>query len=180
MQRTTLQAGPIAGEIVEGSMISLLKDVTGFRGEKIVELCLTDYSSFTFPLFRPGFLGDKWPAIDFYVELLSRAGSGMYFFGQAKATTSALGKRSKVLPISSDREDVERLIKIPAPTYMLGIHEPSKRVFVKSVHAGTPKKAITSIPLDYELTATNLQRLHDEVVAHWTTKASKPTTSVFI
>lgn len=160
-------------------MISLLNDVTGFRGERIVELCLTDYSSFKSPLFRPGFLGDKWPAIDFYVELTSSTGSGMYFFGQAKASTSKLSTRSRVLPISSDKNDVERLLKIPAPTYIFGIHEPSKRVFARSVNAGTPKKAISSIPLAFELTSANLKRLHDEIVAHWTTEASKPTQSVF-
>jgi Domain of unknown function (DUF4365) len=44
-------------------MVNELRDVTGFRGEKILELCLTDYQNFPQPLFRPGFLGDKWPAI---------------------------------------------------------------------------------------------------------------------
>ena len=55
-------------------MTTELNDITGFRGEKIVELCLTDYSDFPKPLFRPGFLGDKWPAIDFYVELTAVRG----------------------------------------------------------------------------------------------------------
>jgi len=49
-------------------MIPNLMEVVGFRGEKVVELCLTNYESFAAPLFRPGFLGDKWPSIDFYVE----------------------------------------------------------------------------------------------------------------
>ena len=71
-------------------MISELRDVTGFRGERIVELCLTDYLAFPKPLFRPGFLGDKWPAIDFYVELAEVIGRRLYFFAQVKATTSAL------------------------------------------------------------------------------------------
>ncbi len=38
-------------------MVNKLTDVTGFRGEKILELCLTDYQNFPQPLFRPGFLG---------------------------------------------------------------------------------------------------------------------------
>lgn len=159
---------------------ALLRDVTGFRGELLVELCLTDYSNFPAPLFRPGFLGDKWPAIDFYVELSSSTGVGMYFFGQAKATTSKLTPRSRVLSISSDRDDVRRLLKIPAPTYILGIHEPTKRVFARAVHAGTPIKSITSIPLKNELTSANLQRLHDEVISHWQSASPfKPNQSVF-
>jgi hypothetical protein len=36
-------------------MVVELRDVVGFRGEKLVELRLTDYSQFEQPLFRPGF-----------------------------------------------------------------------------------------------------------------------------
>jgi len=156
-----------------------LRDVTGFRGERIVELCLTEYSSLAAPLFRPGFLGDKWPAIDFYVELTTVPEKRLYFFGQAKATSCVLSDDADALHISADRDDVERLMEIPAPTYILGVHEPSKRVFVRAVHSLTPKKAITRIPVAYELNIANLVRLHDEVRAYWLSAASKPTTSVF-
>lgn len=159
---------------------ALLKDVTGSRGEKIVDLCLTDYSSFPARLFEPAFLGAKWPALDFYVELRTTGGAGLFFFGQAKSTAAALSRRARVLQISTDREDIDRLRRIPAPTYIMGVHEPSKRVFVRSVHGATPSKAITSIPLTHELTSANLQVLHDEVLAHWSTVSpSKPTTSAF-
>lgn len=159
---------------------SQLRDVTGSRGEKIVDLCLTDYSAFAAPLFEPAFLGDKWPALDFYVELRTMGGSGLFFFGQAKSTASVLSKRARVLPISTDRDDINRLRRIPAPTYILGVHEPSKRVFIRAVHSATPNKAITSIPLTNELTSANLQVLHDEVVTHWAAVSkSKPSTSAF-
>jgi hypothetical protein len=45
-----------------------LQDVIGNRGEKLVELCLTDYATFDAPLFRLSHLGEKWPAVDFYGE----------------------------------------------------------------------------------------------------------------
>src|SRR5437764_3472621 len=115
---------------------ALLRDVTGFRGEKIVELCLTEYSGFPAPLFRPGFLGDKWPAIDFYVELNGVQGKRPYFLIQCKTTSGTLSPRASSLKISSKREDVARLLQIPGPTYILGVHEPSRRVFAKSVHTG--------------------------------------------
>src|ERR1017187_9887067 len=67
-------------------MLPELREVTGFRGEKMVELCLTNYKDFDAPLFRPGFLGDKWPSIDFYVELQAVHKRKPYFFAQAKAT----------------------------------------------------------------------------------------------
>lgn len=160
-------------------MATELNDVTGFRGEKIVELCLTDYSDFPKPLFRPGFLGDKWPAIDFYVELTAVRGRRLYFFVQAKSTTSTLNEHSVNLSISTKKKDIDRLLRVPGPTYVLGVHEPSKRVFIRSVHTGIPVKAITRIPISYELTSANLRRLHEEVRSYWLTTDHKPKTSVF-
>jgi hypothetical protein len=47
------------------------------------------------------------------------------------------------------------------------------------VHIGTPARAITSIPLHYELTAGNLKQLHGEVSSFWPTGHHKPTVSRF-
>lgn len=156
-----------------------LRDVTGFRGEKLTELALTDYSQFSKPLFQPGFLGDKWPAIDFYVELTNVRGKRPYFFVQTKATTSQLTGNSTNLNVTTRKNDIERLLKIPGPTYIVGVHEPTKRVFIRSVHTGLPKKAITRIPIAYELSAANLRVLHNEVRDFWNTTGHKPTGSQF-
>jgi len=129
-----------------------LNEVIGKRGENIVELCLTDYTYFPSPLFSPTHLGDKWPAVDFYVEVTTIADRRPSFFVQAKATTRNL--RSSV-HISPTKDNIAQLLKIPAPTYILGIHEPSRRVFIRSVHLGIPNQAITRIPVDHELTATS-------------------------
>jgi hypothetical protein len=158
---------------------SFLQDVTGFRGEKIVELCLTEYSAFSGPLFRPSFLGDKWPALDFYVELNGVRGKRPYFLVQSKATSQSLSARDTSLRISSTRNDVARLLQIPGPTYILGVHEPSRRVFAKSVHTGIAIRGITRIQLSHELTPMNLQSLYDEVRGYWRSASHKPTTSVF-
>lgn len=156
-----------------------LVEVIGFRGERVVELCLTNYEAFERPLFRPGFLGDKWPAVDFYVELRAVRRKTPYFFGQAKATKAHLSRSSRNLRISTRRQDVERLLQIPGPTYIFGVHEPSRRVFVRSVIQGTPAKAITSIPLTHELTPANLRALHSEVCRFWEGNDYKPSDSVF-
>jgi hypothetical protein len=155
-----------------------LKDVIGKRGENIVELCLTEYSNFPAPLFDLTHLGDKWPVVDYYVELTTVPGKRPFFFVQAKATAATTPKKS--LAISTSREDIAGLLEIPAPTYILGVHEPSKRVFIRSVHDGVAVKAITRIPIGYELTAKNLKILHDEVVRFWRRRRHKPTDSVFI
>ena len=156
-----------------------LRDVTGFRGEKLTELALTDYSQFKQPLFRPGFLADKWPVIDFYVELTKVRGKRPYFFAQTKTTNSNLTNESTSLKISTRKNDILRLLQIPGPTYIIGVHEPSKRVFIRSVHTGLPIQAITRIPLAYELAPENLRLLHNEVRDFWKTTGHKPTESKF-
>lgn len=159
----------------------MLRDLTGYRGERIVEMCLTDPRITGSTLFRPAFLGDKWPAIDFYVELANVPdGARPYFFVQARATAAPLSLSADVLAIQAKRNDVARLLRIPGPTYLFGVHEPSERVFVRSVHAGVPVRAITTIPLAHELTATNLQALYNEVRLHWSiTVPRKPAASEF-
>lgn len=156
-----------------------LRDVIGFRGEKIVELCLTKPADSAEPLFRPGFLGDKWPALDFYVELVGVSDRRPYFFAQSKATSANLPEHATSLKISSTKEDVSRLLQMPGPTYLLGVHVPTQRVFAKSVHEGVAHQAITRIELEYELTAANLRRLYEEVRDYWRSTRHKPNTSVF-
>jgi hypothetical protein len=159
--------------------VTELQEVIGYRGERAVELCLTDYREFKKPLFRPGFLGNNWPGIDFYIELNSVRGTRPYFLAQAKATSSLLSPESKYLSISTKKKDIERLLRIPGPTYIFGVHEPSKRVFVRSVHTGVPVHAVTRIPLVYELTGANLEALHREVREFWLANEHKPVSSVF-
>ena len=152
-------------------------EATGARGEKIVELCLTDFQTSKRPLFRLAFLGDKWPTIDFYAELRAARDHTPYFLAQVKATTRRLSPQS--LRISVKNIDVARLLRIPGPTYIFGVHEPSKRVFVKSVHLGVPKHAITRISLQNELTPDRLRDLYEEVRKFWKTSGEKPNTSAF-
>jgi len=156
---------------------ALLRDVIGSRGENQLELCLTNYEPYDSPLFNPGFLGDKWPVVDYYVEILGSRRK-LFFFAQAKATAKPLGPTH--IRISSKRSDVRGLMKIPGPTYMFAIHEPTGRVFVQCVHSRTPVKAITRIAVTNELTPPRLKDLHDEVKLFWQTNTFKPATSGFL
>lgn len=156
-----------------------LRNAVGFRGERIVELRLSEYEELAAPLFSPAFLGDRWPAIDFYVELNEVPGKRLYFFAQAKATASSLADHSEHLTVSTRKTDVDRLLSIPGPTYILGVHEPSQRVFVRSVHAGVPVASIIRIPDQHELTSANRRLLHEEVCDFWLSRDFKPTHSAF-
>ena len=147
---------------------------------KLLELLLGRITSHSAePLFRPGFLGDKWPSIDFYVELRKVRRRTPYFFAQAKATSRRLSKSSSSLRISTKKEDIQRLLRIPGPTYIFGVHEPTERVFVRSVHLGIMPRSITTIPVAHDLTPDNLRALHAEVREFWERNDYKPNDSVF-
>jgi hypothetical protein len=157
-----------------------LRDVTGNRGESILELCLTDYRQFDRPLFSLSFLGEKWPVADYYVELKSVPRRRPYFFVQCKATSSVGALDGGSIRISATKRDVERLLQMPGPTYILGVHEPTQRVFVKGVHAGIARKGIKKISVSNELTPENLRRLYNEVKEYWSSTGHKPAKSVFV
>jgi hypothetical protein len=159
---------------------STITDVVGSRGEKILDLCLTDLRAFNRPLFRPAFLGDKWPTIDFYVELPGLKSSRPYFFVQVKTTQNVLLGGITELHITASKRDVERLRQIPGPTYVAGVHEPTGRVFLQSVHANTPTVSICKIQASNELTAANLKILRKEVMQFWRSTTSKPSSSNFL
>jgi hypothetical protein len=159
---------------------TVFRDVIGSRGEHKLVLCLTNYEPYRRPLFRAGFLGDKWPVIDFYVELLGSKKNKPFFLAQAKSTARHLNRNARHIRISSKKTDIRGLIKMPGPTYMFAIHEPTGRVFVQSVHSGTPVRAITMIDVANELTPLRLRDLHNEVKVFWNSNKFKPTTSLFL
>lgn len=160
-------------------MNTKLRDTIGQRGEKITELALTNYAKFKKSLFLPAFLGDKWPAIDFYVELTGSKNQRPYFFVQTKSTSVKSALKASVLSVTANKDDITKLLEHPGPTYFFGVYEPTQRVFVKSIHQGISKKAVTRISLKNELTPENLIRLHDEVSNFWNFKNNKPSTSYF-
>lgn len=158
--------------------IQSLSDLVGNRGEIIFELAITDYEQFKSPLFKPSFLGAKWPTIDYYVELLGVPGSSPFFFAQVKATTEPLSDTAGVLEIKVARTKCDRLFRIPGPTYIVGVHEPEKKAYILSIHA-KPDRGVYRIPRQYELTPDNLRLLHKEVCAFWRSFPHKPTESNF-
>src|SRR5262245_10445272 len=109
-------------------------NLIGERGESIFELAITDYRMFKKPLFKPGFLGEKWPTIDYYVELLGVANSSPFFFAQVKSTTNKLKTNATTIKISADRKKCELLFNLPGPTYIVGVHEPTEKAYIVSVH----------------------------------------------
>ncbi len=155
-----------------------LAAVIGDRGESIFELAVTDYSRFARPLFRPSFLGDKWPSIDYYVELLGVPDCRPAMFVQVKSTAQPLSAGSHDIEISLGKVKCLSLFMVPGPTYLVGVHEPTRRAFILAIHS-RPNRGIYRIPLKNELTSENLRLLYNEVAEFWKKHPLKPLTSAF-
>src|SRR5262245_22880152 len=129
-----------------------ITDFVGGRGEAIAYARLTKFcrgGSTVF--FLPHYLGEKCPTFDFMVELVDAGTGTPFFFVQVKATRAGFTKRGRRIQIDVPAEDVERMSAHPAPTYVVGVHEPEERAFLLSVH-GNMRERIRSITTAHELT----------------------------
>ena len=163
-------------------MSGQVRNAAGNLGEDIARVRLCALDDDLVPRFQAAFLGEKWEATDLLVVGRPAGGLRPYCFAQVKATAAPLVEtaRGGRLPVAATRADVAKLRQTPGPTYLVGVHLPSERAFVRAVHAGTPDRGIGRIPVAHELTAANLDRLHAEVLNFWSAApAPKPTGSRF-
>jgi hypothetical protein len=157
------QQGECPGEIVVG-------DDIGDRGHWLFCLLMTQICpGRDEPFFRPRFLGDKFPVFDYLVELV---GSEAYFFF-VQVKTTKLGYRSgrgaRRLRVNVSREDVQRMIASPVPTYLVGIDEPQEMGYLLSMNE--PKQAgLGGLPAKHLLDCDNLEKLWQEVHGFWATR----------
>jgi hypothetical protein len=148
----------------------------GDRGENLFELAISDYSQFNRPLFRPAYFTDRWPAVDYVVELLGVADLTPYLLVQVKATRVPIANNEIAIDLPPRKKN--SLARLPGPTYVVGVQEPTRRVFIRAAFA-TTGPGIYSIPITHELTPANLQVLYDEVEGFWRNQDPKPQQSHF-
>lgn len=140
-------------------------NVIGSSGENIAKAIL-EY----FPTFKVVFLGEKFPIVDFYVEI--ETDDNTYpFLVQVKATTSELTPK-KYLRVSVPKGKYVLLHKKPIPTYVGGVHIDSSTLYI--VPTVTGKERLTSIAptcvlsLDnQERMLENIKRIKYDVIAYW-------------
>jgi len=149
------------------------KDALGARGESIFRSVITKLHGDK-PLFRPAFLGEKWPVADFGIELWAHPGK--LFLIQVKATSSTVNTQKR-LPIGVAVGRANALYGAPMPSFVVGVHEPSEEAYIVTADARRTSR-ISTIPTKFPLgSATVRQTLHDEVLAFWNglgvVKASK-------
>ena len=144
-------------------------DDIGRRGEYICANLLTNFCGRNRPYFSPQFLGDKFAALDFLVEVIGAGESTPFFFVQVKTTRQAYHidrEGHRRLQVQVSRKDLRRMKRYPAPTYVIGIDEKQERGFIISANDDAPD-TLSSLPTIHELNCETLEELSQEVAAYW-------------
>jgi hypothetical protein len=123
-------------------------------------------------LFRATPLGDKYPTVDFLVDILGPDETPLgFFFVQVKGTSSATTKGTR-LPIDVPLDRFNLLVRIPTPTYLIGVDIVAEATYLVAAHK--PRKTpVSSIAKTHRLRDDHVKiKLYREVHAFW--KANKP------
>lgn len=142
-------------------------DAIGDRGESIVTSLLLRRYGQPRSRFRPQFLGEKYPTVDFIVELVGAEGNHVpFFFAQVKATSTGYDAHGR-LKVKVPRDKLAGLVRYPAPTYVFGVDEVGERAFIVAAQTGGAV-SLSSVRVDYPLDeAQTLQDLYNEVQTFW-------------
>jgi hypothetical protein len=153
------------------------KDDIGERGQWLFCLLMSDLCGRDEPLFRPRFLGDKYPTFDYIVEVVDHP--AYFFFVQVKATALRYTAQPPYrLRVQVSQEDVDRMVACPAPSYVVGIDATANDLgFLLSVNE--PRDHIASLTTQFRIDCAVLGQLRDEVVAFWSSRAMVLTDSRF-
>jgi hypothetical protein len=135
------------------------------------------YGDLGYPFFEPHFLGDKFPTIDFLVELVGDPNGRPFFLAQVKSTRRGYTNERK-LRISTSKRDLRRLASFPLPTYLIGIDERNQMGYILAADSAF-RRGISSMETTYPLQVENLQRLWDEVHTYWSQPSLKFAGSYF-
>lgn len=142
-------------------------DDIGARGEILIRALITKFDDHDSPRFRPVFLGDKHPDMDFLVCLNGNDKLSPFFFAQIKATRQGYRPGDGRLKIRRfSRKDLRSIARYPAPTYLFGIDEREECGFILTVsnEEAFPRHGF---PTEYPLNAEIHSRLWKEVNQYW-------------
>lgn len=148
----------------------------GARGESIFKIRITEHY-----LFTGDFLGDKFPIVDFLLEVNEPTGT-YPFFVQVKSTEKGYDANGN-LQIKVPKNKYRALQRKPFPTYVAGVDVNKEIVYLCS--AFQKNKTISSMPTRHCLkfsrkkrTLCTLQLLKQDVIDYWDglyTKVNKDT-----
>ena len=149
-----------------------MRNHIGNRGESIFEVLVTKHMPGAGRLFYPTFLGDKYPVIDYQIDLLEHPFPA-FFYASIKTTQqgyTANKGRLKVTILKKDREGLGRHI---VPVYIFGIDENLEKGYMASANDPNSKLIINNISTFFPITENNLKLLHKEVSGYWENSRKK-------
>lgn len=145
-----------------------MQNELGQRGEQLFSVIITRFYGRKQPIFRPHFLGDKWPASDFLVELTSDTLATIpYFFAQVKTTRLGYDSKNR-LRVQISAIEAQKLNSLPAPTYIIGIDDITEQGYIICAKSEYPT-GINGLPTTYPLNEEHQDILWSEVKTYWDT-----------
>jgi hypothetical protein len=156
------------------------RDLIGERGQQYALLALTEPVGKAESLFRPRFLGDKYPTIDFFVELVDAPVIFTpFFFVQVKATQAGYTQGGQ-LRVQVAADTMDSLIAYPVPTYIIGVDNGGGGLsYIVAALPGGPTH-YPSLPTTHRLNGRTLRQLFNEILGFWRQHAATFTTSRFV
>lgn len=148
-------------------MKNLMNDLIGLQGEYIFAKFIIDSNDGGVSLMRPVFLGDKFPTIDFFVELVNYTDKKCFFFATIKTTRSRHSNSSKTIKVNLKKEEIQQLNKIRAPVYLFAIDGLTETGYFICANRLDSSKNLNSIPITHQLNEINIRCLCNEVAAYW-------------
>lgn len=113
-------------------------------------------------------MGEKWPVVDFLVELIGAGDMKPYFFAQVKTTREGYTRGRRRLKVKIGAGDMRRLASYPAPTYIVGVDDDDDRGEAYIVSAnGEWMSNLPSLPTLFPVNRDNQDRLWEEVYDFW-------------
>jgi hypothetical protein len=157
------------------------QDQIGHRGEALFAVMVTRRCAGRTWFFEV-MLGEKYPTIDFKVDLLAPTVEKAYRFVQVKATDkgySGAGAGRK-LNVKVSKKDVQQLRRIPAPAYVVGVDvtRPMGQAFIVAIDKNVTE-GINGLPTRYPLDCRALKKLWAEVDTYWKARDMLMAKSVF-
>jgi hypothetical protein len=124
-------------------------------------------SPFARVLFRTAHLGDKYPTVDYLVDVLDAGNlSSGFFFIQVKGTASA-SPTSPRLAIDVSLERFNQLVRLSAPAYLVAVDIVSEEAYLVAA-CRSRKGAVASITKAFPLSDAAVKiALYREVAEFW-------------
>lgn len=118
-------------------------------------------------LFKMTHLGDAYPTIDFLVDILGPGAEAQgFFFVQVKGTVQQAPVAGR-LPVAIRPDRFNRMVEIPAPTYLIGVDVRSEISYIVAAHDRRSSR-VSSITREYPLRNDAVRTgLYQEVERFW-------------